>query len=197
MDGEQASMDWVIPSDFLDQLPGVRTELRVSIGQEQRFQSVPGGVGISVSQLRLRQRKQIGRIFRLELDGQLQMLLRRRERVALDHLQKTEQFMRRPEARHQRDGFLEFVANLRRLIIFQAGIPVLGIRRAPILLLGINIMGQKTGRTALQRLLQATHCLIGFPALGGQQAQSFVRQRTGGRELLRQGKILIRRHPGG
>ena len=52
-------------------------------------------------------------------------------------------------------------------------------------------MGQETDRTALQRLLQAAYCLIGFPALGGQQSQSFVGQRTGGREFLGQCKIRL------
>ena len=68
------SMARVIPSDFLDNVSGVRPELRVSIGQEQRFQRASGGVRISVSQVRLCQRKPIGRDFRFELDGQLQIV---------------------------------------------------------------------------------------------------------------------------
>ena len=45
------------------------------------------------------------------------LLLRCRERFALDHLEKAQQFMRRSEVRHQRDGFLEFIENLHRFII--------------------------------------------------------------------------------
>ena len=104
-------------------------KFRVHVGQQERLQGVARGVEVAGSQLHLCQRKQIRRIFGFQLDGALQVLFRQREVFALDHLKKAQQFMRRPEVRHQRERFLEFAANLRRRLVFERSIPVLGIRQ--------------------------------------------------------------------
>ena len=135
----------MVAGDSLNHLLGVRTEFCVHVGQQQRVQGDARGFEVVISQLQLGQRKQVGWVFGFQLDGALQMLFRQREIITLDHLEKAQQFMRRPEVRHQRERFLEFAADFRRRLVFERGMPVLGIHRELVLFPGINIKNQKTG----------------------------------------------------
>src|SRR5260221_14216108 len=73
--------------NFLEQFLGMEPELRIHVRSVQEVQGAARRRDIFPEQLRLGERKQVGKVFRFELDRALQMLFGRCRVLLLDQLE--------------------------------------------------------------------------------------------------------------
>ncbi len=73
--------------NFLEQLLGMKAELRIHVGTAQKLQGTARCRNIFPEQLRLGERKEVRKVLRFELDRALQMLFGRCRVLLLDQLE--------------------------------------------------------------------------------------------------------------
>src|SRR5262249_48012855 len=110
---------------------------------------------------------------------------------SLNELEKSQQVMRGPKIRHERERLLQRRTNLLRVSFLQPRVSIRPLLAQAEFLPREDVAGQEIGRATLQRLLQALDGLNPIILFGRQQPQAFVRQWTRRRDAFAMQKIKL------